>query len=127
MARVADFSFIIRDDRANIDRSRNFPFSAENPTDEAQLTFMVRALGDPNYEEPTIRINGIRVEQIRRTSETDRNTWFTQVVNVAAGVLRNGTNTLEVAPAERMAGVTSGPAMDTYELRDAVCHYKKSI
>ena len=88
----------------------------------AVLTFMVRGLADDG-QEPVIKVNDQEVGVIPSYTDGSGRHWFPQAISIAAGVLAQGDNRIEidivepVAPAARRSG-------DTFQIRDLVCHYQ---
>ncbi|MEY4545399.1 MAG: hypothetical protein RL685_1594 [Pseudomonadota bacterium] len=138
MATASDFAFIIGDDEEEIsartaqggqgDENRRFNFNLDHPIaeDGGVLTFMVRALSNADYLEPRIIMNDHigAIAHVQRSVGANNTTWFTQVVRIDKGVLRNGDNRVHffLATANTVAG---GP--DSYFLRGAVCQYRKTV
>ena len=136
MATASDFAFIIGDDAAEIsdrttsggqgDENRTFTFRLDNPVSDVDgiLTFMVRALSNADYLEPRILINGRNVGHVQRSVGATSDTWFTQIVRIDRGVLRDGENRLQLFRATP-SSVTG--RSDSYAVRAAVCHYRKTV
>jgi hypothetical protein len=138
MATASDFAIIIGDDAVEIsartasggqgDENRRFNFRLENPvaSDGGILMFMVRALSNPDYLEPRILMNDHSgaIGRVQRSVGADGNTWFTQIIRIDSGVLRNGDNRVHFFLATPNT-VSGGP--DSYFLRGAVCHYRKTL
>ena len=88
----------------------------------AVLTFMVRGLAD-NAQQPVIKVNDREVAVIPSYTDGSGRHWFPQAISIAAGVLAQGDNRIEIdiaAPADHAADASH----DAFQIRDLVCHYQ---
>ena len=102
---------------------KNFNTGGRHSGGNAILMFMVKGLTATNSD-VTIKINGTNVGKIEHYNGADSRHWFTQIVNIGGGVLKNGNNELQIE-AVSFSGASPGNLYDDFWLKDVVCIFQQ--
>ena len=90
---------------------------------KAILMFMVKGL-TATTSDVTILINNTNVGKIENYKGADPNHWFTQIVNIGSGILKNGDNELQIE-AISWPGAHAGDLYDDFWIKDVVCIFQQ--
>lgn len=100
-----------------------FDTVARHSGGNAILMFMVKGLTvtDTTVD---VKINNKSVGKIFNYNGADRNHWFTQIINIGGGILKNGQNELQIE-AVSYPGASPGDIFDDFFVRDVVCFFQQ--
>jgi hypothetical protein len=90
---------------------------------DAILMFMVKGL-TATESTVDVKINNRSVGRIYPYTGADSDHWFTQIINIGGGILKSGTNELQIQ-AVTWPGSTSGDIWDDFWIRDVVCFFQQ--
>lgn len=90
----------------------------------AILMLMVKGLTSTNSNVP-VKINNINVGEIFHYNGANSKHWFTQIINIGSGVLKDGNNELQIG-AVSFPGANSGDLYDDFYIRDVICFFQQS-
>ena len=137
MTILADF-VVVEGDETHLIGDQLFVWNATFKTDNvhatgsAMLMLMVRGLTQAT-QDVDVQLNGTRVGTIFRHTGADQEHWYTQIINIGSGILRD-TNanpqlpnelTLEAVPI--MGGGGSGNNFDGFRVRDIICFFQQEV
>lgn len=103
---------------------KSFNTGGRTASGDAIIMLMVRGLTDSPSDVP-VYVNDKRVGAIGRYQGGEASHWHTQIINIGAGVLRDGNNTLEIR-AVAAADPSSRNLYDDFVIKDVVCFFQQS-
>lgn len=128
MARGCDFA-VIQGEEAIVIGDRNpvwervFRIQGHHRPGQAFLIFNVRHL---TYADVMVRINDREVGVIHHYENWQmfQDHWFTQMINLGSGVLKNGENKIRIAAMRLPPDPTSDNEYDDFALKDVICFFQ---
>jgi hypothetical protein len=128
---LCDFQVIRGDNAVKIgdgspEWETTFNTGGRRSSGHAFLMFNVKGLTHTNDSVP-VRVNNTEVGRIYPyggEGET-ANRWYTQLINIGGGVLRDGNNEIEI-PAVSWPGAGPGNLYDDFFLKDVICFFQQS-
>lgn len=102
---------------------KNFNTGGRHPGGAAILMLMVKGLtsADMNVD---VKINGKGVGKIFRYKGAHAQDWFTQIINIGPGTLKDGDNEIQLE-AVSWPGASATNLFDDFYLRDVVCFFQQ--
>ncbi len=94
------------------------------PNGGAILMLMVRGLTatDKNV---SVVINGKPVGWIYNHKGANKNHWFTQIINIGKGVLKNGNNSIRIEGVS-WKGAKPGNIIDDFAMKNIICFFQQN-
>ena len=128
MAIVSDFTLIQGDaDQVIGDGSilweKTFATNGRLDNQSAILMLMVQGLTGATADVDVV-INGVVVGHIFRYNGAHASHWYTNIINIEGGKLRDGDNTLRLLAVPTAGG--GGDNFDDFAVRDVVCFFHQN-
>ena len=89
----------------------------------AILMLMVKGLTATDSD-AEVKINGKSVGKIYSYEGANPKHWFTQIINIGAGILKDGDNELEVEAVD-LPNPSAGDLYNDFYIRDVVCFFQR--
>jgi hypothetical protein len=127
---VCDFQWVngvgtgihIGDDGHNPVWEADFHTGGRHKNGHAMLIFMVRGLTGGNPA--TVRVNNQWVGEIEPYKGADPLHWYTQMINISGGPLKDGTNELQIDGAPP-ANPGPGNLFDDFQVKNVLCFFQQ--
>ena len=103
---------------------KNFNTSGRYAGGNAILMLMVSGLTVTNSD-VNVRINNQNVGKIEHYNGAKSNHWFSQIINIGGGILKNGNNEIEIQ-AVSYPGASAGDIFDDFYIKDVVCIFQQA-
>lgn len=103
---------------------KNFNTGGRYAAGDAILMLMVKGL-TATQSDVDVKINNKHVGRIEHYNGADSRHWFTQIINIGAGILKSGNNEIQIE-AVSWPGARAGDIYDDFWIKDVVCIFQQA-